>query len=128
MKVLGLDHVQVAMPRGQEDSARAFYGELLGLTEIAKPIELASRGGVWFECGALQLHLGVEEPFTPARKAHPALRLAGYEAFLAKLKRAGVNVKVDQTVPSQRRAFVADPFGNRLELVDDGGDGRQEVS
>jgi catechol 2,3-dioxygenase-like lactoylglutathione lyase family enzyme len=118
MKILGLDHVQLAMPRGQENSARTFYGELLGLREIPKPVELASRGGVWFECGALQLHLGVEEPFTPARKAHPALRLAGYEEFVAKLERAGVEVKVDQSVPSQRRAFVADPFGNRVELVD----------
>ena len=99
-----------------------FYGELLGLREIAKPLELASRGGVWFECGVLQLHLGVEEPFAPALKAHPALRLAGYEAFLSRLEHAGVAVKIDQSVPSQRRAFVADPFGNRVELVDRGSD------
>ncbi len=120
MKVLGLDHLQLAMPKDQEDSARAFYGELLGLREIAKPAELASRGGVWFECGLLQLHLGVEEPFVPARKAHPAIRLAGYEAFLAKLEHAGVAVRVDESVPSMRRAFVADPFGNRVELIDSG--------
>lgn len=123
MKILGLDHVQLAMPKGQESSARAFYGELLGLREIAKPVQLASRGGVWFECGALELHLGVEEPFAPARKAHPALRLAGYGAFLAKLAQAGVAATVDESVPSVRRAFVADPFGNRIELVDGGVDG-----
>lgn len=123
MKVLGLDHVQLAMPKGQEDLARAFYGELLGLKEVPKPKELASRGGVWFECGALQLHLGVEESFVPARKAHPALLLAGYEAFVAKLSQAGLGVKADTTVPGLRRAFVEDPFGNRVELVDGQRDG-----
>ncbi|MFN7573409.1 MAG: VOC family protein [Betaproteobacteria bacterium] len=123
MKVLGLDHVQLAMPKGQEDSARVFYGGLLGLKEIPKPSELASRGGVWFECGALQLHLGVEESFVPARKAHPALLLAGYEAFVAKLAQAGLSVKPDTTVPGLRRAFVDDPFGNRVELVDGQRDG-----
>jgi catechol 2,3-dioxygenase-like lactoylglutathione lyase family enzyme len=118
MKVLGLDHVQLAMPKGQEGQAREFYGTLLGLRELPKPAELAAKGGVWFECGELQLHLGVEEPFLPARKAHPGIRLAGYEAFVSKLAQAGVTVKPDSSVPGMRRAFVDDPFGNRVELVD----------
>ncbi len=119
MKVLGLDHVQLAMPKGQEALARSFYGGLLGLKEIAKPAELVARGGVWYVCGDLQLHLGVEDPFTPARKAHPGLRIAGYEAFTTALSRAGVVVKADTSVPGLRRCFVDDPFGNRVELVDE---------
>jgi catechol 2,3-dioxygenase-like lactoylglutathione lyase family enzyme len=118
MKVLGLDHVQLAMPKGQEEQARSFYGGVLGLEEIPKPAELAGRGGVWFRCGDLQLHLGVEEPFVPARKAHPGIRLSGYDAFVAKLSAAGVSVRPDTSVPLMRRSFVNDPFGNRLELVD----------
>lgn len=111
------------MPKGQEELGRRFYGQLLGLEEIPKPVELAGRGGLWFECGDLQLHLGVEDPFTPARKAHPGLRLAGYEAFIERLTQAGVNVRPDATVPGMQRSFVDDPFGNRLELVDGQGNG-----
>jgi catechol 2,3-dioxygenase-like lactoylglutathione lyase family enzyme len=118
VKVVGLDHVQLAMPKGQEVQAREFYGSILGLEEIPKPKELVARGGAWFKCGGLQLHLGVEEPFAPARKAHPGLRLSGYESFCAKLERAGVFVKQDVSVPGLRRSFIDDPFGNRLELVD----------
>jgi acyl-CoA thioesterase len=118
MSVLGLDHVQLAMPKGQEQQARSFYGSALGLEEIPKPPELAGRGGVWFRCGELQLHLGVEEPFVPARKAHPAIRLAGYDAFVAKLSAAGFVIRPDTSVPLMRRSFIDDPFGNRLELVD----------
>lgn len=118
MKVIGLDHVQLAMPKGQEAAARKFYGDELGLKELPKPAELVGRGGVWFECGDLQLHLGVEDPFVPAKKAHPEIRLAGYLAFIAKLEGAGVKVRPDTSVPGVRRAFVDDPFGNRVELVD----------
>jgi catechol 2,3-dioxygenase-like lactoylglutathione lyase family enzyme len=115
--VVGLDHVQVAMPRGMEDSARSFYGALLGLVEIPKPAATAPRGGIWFECGSLQLHLGVEDPFTPARKAHPALRVRSYEALLARLTASGCKVVRDAALPGVSRAFVEDPFGNRIELV-----------
>lgn len=112
----GLDHVQLACPRGGEDDARRFYGELLGLREIDKPEPLRSRGGVWFECGPQQLHLGVEEPFTPARKAHPALLVASVAALEELAARVG-DVKWDEDLPGYRRFYVSDPFGNRLELL-----------
>ena len=115
--VIGFDHVQVAMPRGAEQQARAFYADLLGLEEIAKPPQLARRGGLWFRCGALQLHLGVEEPFAPARKAHPALRIVGYRDLLERLERAEITVVRDAELSAIERAFVSDPFGNRLELI-----------
>jgi len=115
--VLGFDHVQVAMPRGEEDRGRAFYSDLLGLMEIPKPTVSARRGGVWFQCGQLQLHLGVEEPFSPARKAHPAFLIAGYDALLSKLVACGYRVVHDAELPGVSRSFVCDPFGNRVELI-----------
>ena len=115
--ISGLDHVQVAMPKGEETRARSFYGALLGLEELPKPREAAARGGVWFKCGELQLHLGVEETFAPARKAHPAFRVRGYEVLLDKLSAHGVKVDRDTTQPGIERAFVHDPFGNRIELI-----------
>jgi catechol 2,3-dioxygenase-like lactoylglutathione lyase family enzyme len=118
MKVLGLDHVQLAMPRGGEEAARTFYQNLLGLAEIEKPPQLASRGGVWFACGSAQLHLGVEEGFRPAKKAHPALLVSQLEELLARLRGAGLEVVDDAAIPGVRRAFVFDPFGNRVELID----------
>jgi catechol 2,3-dioxygenase-like lactoylglutathione lyase family enzyme len=117
----GLDHVQVAAPRGCEAEARAFYGETLGLPELPKPADMAKRGGCWFQCGGQQVHVGVEDEFAPAKKAHPALRLAdetSYAALLAQLEAAGVAVKHDREMePQTRRCFVADPWGNRVELV-----------
>lgn len=115
--ILGFDHVQLAMPRGAEEEARAFYGGVLGLTELPKPEPLAARGGVWFSCGALQLHLGVEPNFRPARKAHPALRVAGYATLLDALARIGAPVREDDALEGVTRAFTEDPFGNRIELV-----------
>ncbi len=115
--VVGLDHVQLAIPKGQEVTARAFYGALLGLEELPKPGATAARGGLWFRCGDLQLHLGVEEPFAPARKAHPALRIRGYELLLGKLSANGVSVARDQVLSGVERSFVHDPFGNRIELI-----------
>jgi len=105
------------MPKGEEIRARGFYGALLGLEELPKPAEAAARGGVWFKCGELQLHLGVEETFAPARKAHPAFRVRGYEVLLDKLSANGVKVNRDMTQPGVERAFVQDPFGNRIELI-----------
>jgi len=87
-----IDHVQLAMPPGEEDRARAFYVGLLGLMEVPKPTELAKRGGCWFGCGTVQIHLGVETDFRPARKAHPALRCVDYDGLIARLKVAGVTV------------------------------------
>lgn len=117
MKVIGLDHVQVSMPLGGEADARRFYGRLLGLREIPKPEALAARGGAWFECGVLQIHLGVEDDFRPAKKAHSALRVEQFDVLLLSLREAGVEVREDYSIPGVCRAFAFDPFGNRIELV-----------
>ena len=113
----GLDHVQVAAPPGSEREARGFYGRLLGLRELEKPEALRARGGAWFACGAQQLHVGVEEEFAPARKAHPAFQVRGYDALRASLLDAGLEVADDDAIPGTRRLYVHDPFGNRIELV-----------
>jgi catechol 2,3-dioxygenase-like lactoylglutathione lyase family enzyme len=116
--ILGIDHVQLAMPAGAEQEARAFYSGLLGIPESAKPAELAGRGGAWFEAGALKIHLGVEADFRPARKAHPGLLVCELAALLIRLEQAGVNVTRDTALSGYDRAFVSDPFGNRLELLE----------
>ncbi len=104
-------------PKGEEAAARAFYGELLGLPEKPKPNALAVRGGVWFEQGELRLHLGVETPFRPARKAHPALLVDDLPALRARLEAAGTAIMEDHPLDGFLRCHVADPFGNRLELM-----------
>ena len=116
-RLLALDHVQLAMPPGGEDRARAFYGGLLGLEERVKPPVLAARGGCWFSNGDVQIHLGVEEGFRAARKAHPALRVWDLDALVAGIDRAGRSVRWDDELPGVRRCYVDDPFGNRLELM-----------
>ena len=117
--LVGLDHVQVAAPSGCEARARWFYGELLGLSELEKPEALRARGGAWFELGGQQLHVGVQEPFTPARKAHPALlaRTDELDALAERLVGAGIGVSWDDAIDGVRRFFAEDPFGNRLEFV-----------
>jgi len=112
-----IDHVQLAMPGGQEDAARGFYRDLLGMTELPKPAELAKRGGCWFESGGVQMHLGVETEFRPAKKAHPALRCRDYDRLTARLREAGVELKDDDNIPGVRRCHIFDPFGNRIELI-----------
>jgi catechol 2,3-dioxygenase-like lactoylglutathione lyase family enzyme len=114
--ITGLDHVQLACPPGAEDDARAFYGGLLGLPEIEKPAALRARGGVWFECGAHQLHLGVEEDFRPARKAHPALRVSDVDELRTLAEQLG-DVRWDEDLPGFQRFYVDDPFGNRIEVL-----------
>jgi catechol 2,3-dioxygenase-like lactoylglutathione lyase family enzyme len=116
LPITGIDHVQVAAPPGCEAEARAFYGRLLGLEELAKPEPLAARGGCWFRAGAQELHVGVEDPFTPARKAHPGLVADDLAGVAARLRGAGIEVAWDEAIPGTRRFHVADPFGNRLEL------------
>jgi len=117
-KALALDHLQVAMPRGEEAAARAFYGNVLGLTEIPKPEPLAERGGLWFQCGPQQLHLGVEDDFRPAKKAHPAFVVDDLKALAKELHAAGYHVVLDSVqVEGSRRIFTEDPFGNRVELT-----------
>ena len=119
--ISGLDHVQIAAPPGCEDAARAFYGELLGLHEVPKPAPVLARGGVWFELAdRRELHIGVERPFAPALKAHPALRVdstAALEALASELARAGHEPRWDQDLPGVTRFYVDDPFGNRVELT-----------
>jgi catechol 2,3-dioxygenase-like lactoylglutathione lyase family enzyme len=115
--ITGVDHVQLAMPRGGEDAARAFYGGLLGMSELAKPAVLAVRGGCWFASGNAVLHLGVEEPFRPARKAHPALLVDDLDGLFAALTSAGhACVRADGEIPWVRRFHTHDPFGNRVEF------------
>src|SRR6478736_8418196 len=96
MAILAIEHVQLAMPPGGEDDARAFYAGLLGIPEVPKPPELAKRGGVWFESGPLKIHLGVEADFRPARKAHPALLVTELEQLVARLKQHQVKVVDDE--------------------------------
>jgi catechol 2,3-dioxygenase-like lactoylglutathione lyase family enzyme len=114
--VLGIDHVQVAAPAGCEAAARAFYGALVGLVEVRKPEALRASGGCWFKVGAQELHVGIEEPFAPARKAHPGLVVADLDALADRLRAAGIDVVPDEAIPGTRRFFADDPFGNRLEF------------
>jgi catechol 2,3-dioxygenase-like lactoylglutathione lyase family enzyme len=116
-QILGLHHVQLAAPPGCEDDARRFFGELLGLEELPKPESLAGRGGVWFRTGAQELHVGVEQDFSPARKAHPAFAVADVEALRARLEAAGVATADAPGIPGLARFYVADPWGNRIELT-----------
>ncbi len=119
MSILGIDHVQIAMPMGEEDKARAFFINLLGFNEIPKPLELAGRGGAWFEAGSVQLHLGVEKDFHPAKKAHPAFIVDNLDGLLEKVQSAGFETDTTQPpLDGYKRAHVFDPFGNRIELME----------
>jgi catechol 2,3-dioxygenase-like lactoylglutathione lyase family enzyme len=115
--ISAIDHVQLAMPRGEEAKAHAFFVGVLGMRELEKPPVLAARGGCWFASGSVQIHLGVEADFRPAKKAHPALRCRDYDNFLARLRAAGIAVTDDDAIDGVRRCYIADPFGNRIELI-----------
>src|SRR5436190_10800408 len=117
-RIHGLDHVQLAMPAGQESIAREFYAGILGLVEVPKPANLAKRGGVWFEGGGLRLHLGVEADFRAAKKAHPAILVQQLDALIQHLERTGVPIVTDEPLAGYHRIYVSDPFGNRLELLE----------
>jgi catechol 2,3-dioxygenase-like lactoylglutathione lyase family enzyme len=117
MTLQAIDHVQLAMPAGEEARARAFYGDLLGVPEQPKPAELAGRGGCWFETPRVRVHLGVETPFTPARKAHVAFRVDDVAGLAARARAAGYEVVDDRALPGHERVFIFDPFGNRLEFL-----------
>ena len=116
--IRGLDHVQLAMPAGEEAAARGFYSGILGLVEVTKPPNLAKRGGVWFEGGNLRLHLGVDADFQPARKAHPAFLVQNLAGMTQHLKDAGVAIVRDEPLEGYERIYVSDPFGNRIELLE----------
>jgi catechol 2,3-dioxygenase-like lactoylglutathione lyase family enzyme len=116
LAIIGIDHVQVAAPPGCEGAARAFYGGLLGLQEVDKPAELAGRGGCWFLAGGQALHVGVEESFAPARKAHPGFVVDDLDALEARLAAAGIETRDDTALAGAPRFHAEDPFGNRLEF------------
>jgi catechol 2,3-dioxygenase-like lactoylglutathione lyase family enzyme len=121
MRIDRLDHVQLAMPAGGEELARAFYCATLGIPEIRKPPDLAKRGGCWFERGDLKIHLGVEADFRPARKAHPALLVMDLPILVEQLKSSGYVVRDDEPLEGYYRIYVDDPFGNRIELMEPSG-------
>jgi extradiol dioxygenase family protein len=114
--ITGLDHVQVAIPVGGEPVARTFYGSLLGMVEVPKPVALAVRDGCWFHGGAAVLHLGVEQAFAPARKAHPAFLVDNLDALCARLTRADLGCTWSNEIGEVRRFHTFDPFGNRIEF------------
>lgn len=120
MKVLGIDHVQLAMPPGGEEQARIFYAEVLGLQEVAKPPALLTHGGCWFRGPRTEIHLGVQDPHLPATKAHPGFLVADLEEARHRFLAADVEVIVDHSVPAVRHFYVKDPFGNRLEFIQKG--------
>lgn len=117
MTILRLDHVQLAMPEGGEDKARTFYAGLLGLQEVAKPANLAGRGGCWFARGDVRVHLGVAKDFIAATKAHPAFVVDDLSGFLKRLETAGCPVVEDEPLEGYDRFYVNDPFGNRIEMM-----------
>jgi catechol 2,3-dioxygenase-like lactoylglutathione lyase family enzyme len=114
--VVGLHHVQVSCPAGSEDELRDFYVGLLGMTEVPKPPVLAARGGAWFRSGACEIHCGVEEGFTPARKAHPGIAVSDVDELARRCAAAGLPVTWDENIPDVRRFHTQDPVGNRIEL------------
>lgn len=120
MTIAGFDHVQIAAPRtpGVEEKARAFYAGLLGLSELEKPDILKPKGGVWFSLGDAELHIGLEDQFTPALKAHPALLVRDLPALRRKLEGAGIAIAEAEPIPGTSRFYVSDPFGNRIELME----------
>ena len=117
MSLTSVDHIQLAMPPGGEEQARAFYVGVLGLTELQKPPALAGRGGAWFTSGAVNLHLGADPQFRPTVKAHPAFQVADLLEIEARARDAGVRITGDEPLPGFARIFVYDPFGNRIELM-----------
>lgn len=117
---VALDHVQVAMPPGEEAKARAFYVDVLGMQELVKPATLAARGGCWFAGGdgaSVQIHCGIEPDFRPAKKAHPAVLIVGIDELAERIEGAGGKVRWDDDLEGLRRFFCEDPFGNRLEFI-----------
>jgi catechol 2,3-dioxygenase-like lactoylglutathione lyase family enzyme len=114
----GLHHVQLAIPPGGEDLAREFYGDILGMTELEKPPALAARGGCWFRLGGLEIHLGVEEGFRPAAKAHPGILVRGLDRLAHALAERGREVEWDGNFPDHRRFYARDLHGNRLEFLE----------
>jgi len=118
--LIKLDHIQLAIPADSEDLARKFFGTILGMVEITKPKELAARGGCWFRTGTFMVHLGVEKNFKPAMKAHPALCVENLQDMAETLPEAGYPVEWDRTIEDRQHFYSKDPFGNRIEFIQDG--------
>lgn len=114
----GIDHVQLAAPKGTEDKARHFFVDILGMIEITKPVNLATRGGVWFQVGKHQLHIGIQDDFFPAKKAHPAFNVNNLDSLRERLIEHGIRVKEDEPLEGAKRFYVDDPFGNRMEFLE----------
>ena len=118
MRIVRLDHVQLAIPPGGEAAARDFYGKLLGLVEVPKPEAMRVRGGVWFDAGTFQLHLGIEPDMRPSAKVHAALVVTELDRWVARLVAAGCEWRASDETPGVRRGHTKDPAGNRLELIE----------
>ncbi|MCL4451636.1 MAG: VOC family protein [Candidatus Thermoplasmatota archaeon] len=114
----GIDHIQLAAPVGSEDIERKFFHDMLGMEEIDKPGNLKKRGGVWFRCGEHQIHIGIEQDFKPAKKAHPAIRVRDIESLKELLATNGIPVDEGEKLPGAKRFYVSDPFGNRIEFLE----------
>lgn len=114
----GLDHIQLAAPPGCENDARKFFRDILGMEEIEKPQALKKNGGVWFQCGTQEIHIGMEKDFRPAKKAHPAIYVENLKNLRNHLIGQGINVKDDDKLPDAKRFYLFDPFGNRLEFLE----------
>lgn len=113
----GIDHVQLAAPAGCKEEARRFFGEVLGLDEVEKPANLAARGGVWFQAGDQQLHIGVEREFQPAKKAHPAFAVSDLALLRERLESHEISIDPGELLPGAERFYASDPFGNRIEFL-----------
>ncbi|MEX3623433.1 VOC family protein [Viridibacillus arvi] len=111
-------HIQLAAPKGSEDEAKRFFGDILGFREIEKPELLRKRGGVWFEFANYQIHIGIEEPFSPAKKAHPAFEIENIEALKSHLSKNAIKFITDEDLPGANRIYINDPFGNRIEILE----------
>ncbi|MEJ7599224.1 MAG: VOC family protein [Kofleriaceae bacterium] len=118
MTVVGIDHVQLAIPRDGDAAARRFYGEVMGFVEVPKPEPMRARGGMWFEAGPVGIHLGSEDDMRPSLKAHPALVVTDLDGYAARLVAAGFGWKPSDEIPGTRRGHTMDPFGNRIELIE----------
>lgn len=114
----GIDHIQLAAPKGSEAAARKFFKGILGFDEVEKPEGLKKRGGVWFAFGNYQIHIGIEEPFFPAKKAHPAFGVENIEELKTHLQTNNVEVIDDDSLPGAKRFYFSDPFGNRIEVLE----------
>lgn len=114
----GIDHVQLAAPAGSEDVARTFFHDVMGMEEIEKPENLKRRGGLWFQCGVHQIHIGIDKDFKAARKAHPAIHVKNLEGLKQRIIASGTEVVDDEPLPGANRFYVSDPFGNRIELLE----------